>query len=69
MAVFFIVTQLYESASEVNVLANKLKEKKKISSNIKGLFGSFLFYFTFQFSSITSLTLVPFFFFGLNQHL
>lgn len=28
MAVFFIVTQLYESASEVNVLANKLKEKK-----------------------------------------
>lgn len=68
MAVFFIVTQLYESASEVNVLANKLKEKK-ISSSIKGLFGSFLFYFTFQFSSITSLTLVPFFFFGLNRHL
>lgn len=25
MATFFIATQLYESASEVNVLANKIK--------------------------------------------
>lgn len=27
MTTFFIATQLYESASEVNVVANKIKEK------------------------------------------
>lgn len=59
MATFFIVKQPYASAAEANVLANK-KEKHLFSAITGYLVVSFCF--SFQFSSITSLTLVQFFF-------
>lgn len=73
MALFFTVTQLYGSGDEVNILANKINNEFSLAVKsyfsrvfvvVVVLFVCFvLFCFSSAFTSVTSLILVPLFFF------